>query len=101
MIQAMNDIMLAMVLHRMRRRRFNVTKKDSIGDTITCYVLDCGGYKVEAVSNGDGAVRICGPNNEMLSEAFDPYGRRAESLWLAQTINDRIKEQQNELHGGL
>lgn len=101
MIKAMNDIMLTMVLHRLRRRRFNVISEDRISENILRYVLDCGGYRFEAVAYLGDTVRICGANNEALSEAFDPYGNRAESLWLAQTIKDRIEEQRHELHGGL
>ena len=96
MIQAFNDIMLALVLHRLHRRRFNVAKEDPISDALIRYDLDCGGYKIEAVSYTGGTVRICGPNNEVLAAAFDPYSNRAESLWLAQTIKDRIKEQKEE-----
>ena len=101
MIRAINDIMLALVLHRMRRRRFNVVSEDRISDNILRYVLDCGGYRFEAVAFEGDTVRICGSNNEALSEAFDPYGRRADSLWLAQTIKDRMKEQLNEADNGL
>jgi predicted RNA-binding protein with PUA-like domain len=101
MIQALNDIVIALALHRLRRRRFNVIDEDRIGDYMVRYVLDCGGYKIDAVAQTDGTVRVCGPNNEAISEAFDPYGSRAESLWLAQTIKDRIKEQATEGHDGL
>ena len=101
MIRAINDIMLAVVLHRLHRRRFNVVREERISDKILRYVLDCGGYRFEAVAFEWGTVLICGPNNEALQEAFDPYGNRAESLWLAQTIKDRMKEQQHEADNGL
>ena len=101
MIRAINDIMLAVVLHRLHRRRFNVVREERISDSILRYVLECGGYRFEAVAYEGDTVRICGPNNEALSEAFDPYGRRADSLWLAQTIKDRMKEQLHEADNGL
>lgn len=96
MIQVLNDIMLALVLRRLHRRRFNVVKAEQMTDTYTSCVLDAGGYRIETLVNREGTVRICGPNNEALSEAFDPYNNRADSLWLAQTIKDRRKEQADE-----
>lgn len=100
MIQALKDIMIALVLHRLRSRRFNVTVKNDSDDYLFCE-LDAGGYKIEALIDGGGGVTLCGPNNKGLKEAFDPIFSRADSLWLAQTIKDRINEQAEEDANGL
>lgn len=100
MIEVLNDIMIALVLRRLHRRRFDVTVKNNADDYNFC-VLDAGGYKVEALVDGGGGVTLCGPNNRALKEAFDPIFNRADSLWLAQTIKDRINEQADEESNGL
>lgn len=100
MIEVLNGIVIALVLRRLHRRRFNVTVKNDADDYIFCE-LDAGGYKIEALIGGGGGVTICGPNNRALKEAFDPIFSRADSLWLAQTIKDRINEQADEESNGL